>query len=181
MWICWITGSIGYEGIYVAQSGLRSGLRCVFNAELLQYTGVTKFGEPRWQYVGYAKLSGEDLNYFGIQGLRIAGNQGIAIIAICQVSWSSWLTRALQTSSVCVYLFRGLTYWHDSRQFLCTNPTPKAKFKICGCGEWGAGRGYGRGEGRLFGFPTLTAELFCLWQGLSTSMCRKSSLQARIG
>lgn len=53
--------------------------------EILQYTGISKFSEPRWQYVGYAKLQGEDLNYFGIPGLRIAGNQGIAIIAICQV------------------------------------------------------------------------------------------------
>lgn len=55
-------------------------------AEILQYTGISKFSEPRWQYVGYAKLQGEDLNYFGIPGLRIAGNQGIAIIAICQAS-----------------------------------------------------------------------------------------------
>lgn len=56
------------------------------NAEILKYTGVSNFSEPRWQYVGYAKLQGEDLNYFGVSGLRIAGNQGVAIIAICQVS-----------------------------------------------------------------------------------------------
>lgn len=37
-------------------------------------------------YVGLSKLNGEDLNYFGIQGLRIAGNQGIIIIAVCQVN-----------------------------------------------------------------------------------------------
>jgi len=53
--------------------------------EILQYSGVTHFSEPRWQYVGLSKLNGEDLNYFGIQGLRIAGNQGIIIIAVCQV------------------------------------------------------------------------------------------------
>ena len=35
--------------------------------------------------MGAAKLGGEDLNYFGIEGLRIAGGQGIIIIAVCQV------------------------------------------------------------------------------------------------
>jgi hypothetical protein len=35
--------------------------------------------------VGYAKLQGEDLNYLGIAGLRIAGGQGVAIIAFCQI------------------------------------------------------------------------------------------------
>jgi light-harvesting complex II chlorophyll a/b binding protein 7 len=36
--------------------------------------------------VGAAKaFSGEDLNYLGVAGFRIAGGQGIAIIAICQV------------------------------------------------------------------------------------------------
>ena len=54
-------------------------------AEILEYTGVSNFSEPRWQYVGQSKLNGEDLNYFGIEGLRIAGNQGIIIIAVCQV------------------------------------------------------------------------------------------------
>ena len=54
-------------------------------AEVLQYTGVTSFAEPRWWNVGAAKLSGEDLNYLGVSGLRIAGGQGILIIAFCQV------------------------------------------------------------------------------------------------
>ena len=35
--------------------------------------------------MGAAKLGGEDLNYLGVAGLRIAGGQGILIIAICQV------------------------------------------------------------------------------------------------
>ena len=35
--------------------------------------------------MGRTKLEGEDLNYFGIEGLRIAGGQGIIIIAVCQV------------------------------------------------------------------------------------------------
>lgn len=56
-----------------------------YSAEVLQYSGVSSFGEARWQYVGYAKLQGEDLNYFGVPGLRIAGNQGVLIIAVCQV------------------------------------------------------------------------------------------------
>jgi len=55
-------------------------------AEVLQYTGLSNFGEARWWKVGKAKADGEDLNYFGIEGLRIAGGQGITIIAVCQVS-----------------------------------------------------------------------------------------------
>ena len=34
-------------------------------------------------------MQGEDLNYFGVQGLRIAGGQGIAIICICQACFAS--------------------------------------------------------------------------------------------
>ena len=54
-------------------------------AEALQLAGLSNFGEFRWFNVGYAKLQGEDLNYFGVPGLRIAGGQAIGIIAICQV------------------------------------------------------------------------------------------------
>lgn len=32
-----------------------------------------------------ALLQGEDLNYLGVAGLRVAGGQGVAIIALCQV------------------------------------------------------------------------------------------------
>eukprot|EP01025_Chloroclados_australasicus_P029479 TRINITY_DN29479_c0_g1_i1.p1 TRINITY_DN29479_c0_g1~~TRINITY_DN29479_c0_g1_i1.p1 ORF type:complete len:330 (-),score=36.41 TRINITY_DN29479_c0_g1_i1:364-1353(-) len=54
--------------------------------EVLQYNGVTQFLEPVWWNVGYAKLStGEDLNYLGLTGVRVAGSQGVAIIAFCQV------------------------------------------------------------------------------------------------
>lgn len=35
--------------------------------------------------MGYTKLQGEDLNYLGVSGLRIAGSQGVLIIAVCQV------------------------------------------------------------------------------------------------
>ena len=39
-----------------------------------------------WWSVGYYKLtSGEDLNYFGVEGFRVAGGQGVLIIAIAQV------------------------------------------------------------------------------------------------
>ena len=55
-----------------------------FLAETLQYSGLSNFSEARWWAVGAAKLEGEDLNYFGIEGLRIAGGQGIIIIAVCQ-------------------------------------------------------------------------------------------------
>eukprot|EP00884_Botryococcus_braunii_P002434 jgi/Botrbrau1/12191/Bobra.0186s0097.1 len=54
--------------------------------EVLQVGGAASFLEPRWWNVGYAKLStGEDLNYLGVSGLRIAGSQGVLIIAVCQV------------------------------------------------------------------------------------------------
>ena len=36
--------------------------------------------------MGYAKLTtGEELAYLGIPGLRVAGGQGVLIIAFCQV------------------------------------------------------------------------------------------------
>ena len=54
-------------------------------AEVLQYSGAAHFLESRWWNVGAAKLGGEDLNYLGVAGLRIAGGQGILIIAVCQV------------------------------------------------------------------------------------------------
>ena len=60
--------------------------RHLISAEVLQYTGLSNFSEARWWNVGLAKAEGEDLNYFGIEGLRIAGGQGILIIAVCQVS-----------------------------------------------------------------------------------------------
>lgn len=34
--------------------------------------------------VGGAKLRGDDLDYFGVPGLRIAGGQGVAVIAVTQ-------------------------------------------------------------------------------------------------
>lgn len=52
--------------------------------EILQYSGASNFLEARWWAVGGAKLEGEDLNYLGVPGFRIAGGQGVAIIAICQ-------------------------------------------------------------------------------------------------
>lgn len=54
-------------------------------AELLQYSGIADFVEPVWWRVGAAKAAGEDLNYLGVAGLRIAGGYGIVIIAVCQV------------------------------------------------------------------------------------------------
>ena len=52
---------------------------------LNEYTSLN-IPEPRWWNVGaYKAQSGEDLNYFGIEGLRIAGNQGIVVILVCQI------------------------------------------------------------------------------------------------
>ena len=54
--------------------------------EALQLTGKAQFLEPIWWKVGAAKLhSSEDLNYLGIAGLKVAGGQGVLIIAFCQV------------------------------------------------------------------------------------------------
>lgn len=54
--------------------------------EALQAAGAATFLEDRWWNVGYAKLStDEELAYLGIPGLRVAGGQGVAIIAFCQV------------------------------------------------------------------------------------------------
>ncbi|KAL4443662.1 hypothetical protein ABPG75_011399 [Micractinium tetrahymenae] len=54
--------------------------------EALQAAGAATFLEDRWWNVGYAKLcTDEELAYLGIPGLRVAGGQGVAIIAFCQV------------------------------------------------------------------------------------------------
>lgn len=50
-----------------------------------QAADAATFLEDRWWNVGYAKLStDEELAYLGIPGLRVAGGQGVAIIAFCQ-------------------------------------------------------------------------------------------------
>ena len=53
--------------------------------EALTLAGLATFPEDRWFAVGASKLRGEDLNYFGVPGLRIAGCQGVAIIAFAQL------------------------------------------------------------------------------------------------
>lgn len=53
--------------------------------EALQLAGVAQFLEPVWWKVGAAKAGGEDLNYLGIAGLRIAGGQGVLVIFVAQV------------------------------------------------------------------------------------------------
>eukprot|EP00191_Tetraselmis_sp_GSL018_P011844 CAMPEP_0177602236 /NCGR_PEP_ID=MMETSP0419_2-20121207/14745_1 /TAXON_ID=582737 /ORGANISM="Tetraselmis sp., Strain GSL018" /LENGTH=341 /DNA_ID=CAMNT_0019095675 /DNA_START=305 /DNA_END=1327 /DNA_ORIENTATION=- len=52
--------------------------------EVLDLCGVD-IGEPIWWKVGAAKLSGDiTINYAGIEGFRIAGKQGLVVIALCQ-------------------------------------------------------------------------------------------------
>ena len=53
--------------------------------EALSLAGLAAFPEDRWQFVGRARLQGTDLNYLGVPGLVVAGKQGVAIIAGCQV------------------------------------------------------------------------------------------------
>ncbi|KAL6754338.1 chlorophyll a/b-binding protein [Haematococcus lacustris] len=54
--------------------------------EVLSMQGVA-LGEPVWWKVGAAKLQGDlTFNWGGIEGFRIAGKQGIGIIAACQLA-----------------------------------------------------------------------------------------------
>jgi light-harvesting complex II chlorophyll a/b binding protein 7 len=54
--------------------------------EALQRAGRAEFLEDVWWNVGRAKLlSGENLDYLGVSGLRVAGGAGIGVIAACQV------------------------------------------------------------------------------------------------
>ncbi|CAM6097854.1 unnamed protein product [Calypogeia fissa] len=53
--------------------------------ELLTRYGGLDFSEPVWWRIGYAKLQGDTLDYFGIPGLHVAGAQGVLVIAFCQV------------------------------------------------------------------------------------------------
>ncbi len=53
--------------------------------ELLSSSAGVDLGEPVWWKVGAAKLAGDTINWGGIEGFRIAGGQGIAAIAACQL------------------------------------------------------------------------------------------------
>ena len=53
--------------------------------ELLASTETLPIAEPVWWRVGAAKAAGENLDYLGLGGFVIAGKQGIAIIALCQL------------------------------------------------------------------------------------------------
>lgn len=52
--------------------------------EALANAGVD-IAEPVWWKAGAAKANGQELNYLGVQGLHIAGAQGVALIAFCQL------------------------------------------------------------------------------------------------
>ena len=61
---------LGVVGALVPEAAARAGVQ---------------LGESVWWRVGAAKLAGETLNYGGIDGFHIAGGQGIAVIACCQL------------------------------------------------------------------------------------------------
>ena len=85
------------------------------HAETLQYSGLSSFSEARWWAVGAAKLEGEDLNYFGIEGLRIAGGQGIIIIAVCQARDKTYRYRVTSHSLaalLCDIACVASAWWH---------------------------------------------------------------------
>jgi light-harvesting complex II chlorophyll a/b binding protein 7 len=52
--------------------------------EALASAGALDIGEPVWWKVGAAKLNGDVLDYAGV-GFVIAGGQGVAVIALCQL------------------------------------------------------------------------------------------------
>jgi light-harvesting complex II chlorophyll a/b binding protein 7 len=53
--------------------------------EALASAGALDIGEPVWWKVGAAKLNGDVLDYAGVGGFVIAGGQGVAVIALCQL------------------------------------------------------------------------------------------------
>jgi hypothetical protein len=53
--------------------------------EALTRAGVELGGESVWWRVGAAKLAGETINWGGVEGFHIAGAQGVAVIAACQL------------------------------------------------------------------------------------------------
>lgn len=53
--------------------------------EALARAGVPGLGECVWWKVGAAKLAGETLNWGGLAGFHVAGGQGVAVIAACQL------------------------------------------------------------------------------------------------
>jgi len=83
--------------------------------EVLQYSGAAHFLESRWWNVGAAKLGGEDLNYLGVAGLRIAGGQGILIIAVCQVGSPRQTNANDQVFGTRV----GAAVWHARHRTAC--------------------------------------------------------------
>jgi len=52
--------------------------------EVLSRSGVD-VGEAIWWKVGAAKLAGDTINWGGVEGFHIAGGQGVAVIAACQL------------------------------------------------------------------------------------------------
>ena len=53
-------------------------------SEVLSRSGVD-VGESVWWKVGAAKLQGETINWGGVEGFHVAGGQGVAVIAACQL------------------------------------------------------------------------------------------------
>lgn len=52
--------------------------------EILSRSGID-VGESIWWKVGAAKLQGETINWGGLEGFHVAGGQGVAVIAACQL------------------------------------------------------------------------------------------------
>ncbi|MEW5307110.1 MAG: hypothetical protein WDW36_009527 [Sanguina aurantia] len=69
-----------------ARWAMLGAVGCLIPEALTLFGGV-ELGEPVWWKVGASKVSGDlTLNWGGIEGFRIAGKQGIAVIAGCQLA-----------------------------------------------------------------------------------------------
>jgi len=69
-----------------ARWAMLGALGCLVPEALALLAGVDVGPEPRWWAVGGAKLRGDfEINYAGIKGFRIAGRQGVGVIALCQL------------------------------------------------------------------------------------------------
>ena len=94
-----LPGDLGWDPLSLGSSGRLGAMRTAellharwamlavpgaLIPEALARSGV-HLGESVWWKVGAAKLNGDVLNYAGLEGFHIAGGQGVAVIAACQL------------------------------------------------------------------------------------------------
>lgn len=106
--------------------------------EALTLWGGAAFSEDRWFLVGAAKLRGDDLDYGGVPGLRIAGGQGVAVIALTQALLMSGPELARSTGPAALeplgIFLPGDQNWPGGRVFdlagLAANPDAAVRLRV---------------------------------------------------